>query len=96
MESERWDNVSLVFSDMRAWKPAELADIMVSELLGSWGDNELSPECLDGAEKCLKSDGISIPSDYHSFAAPISCSRLWMGARDVPNGKVKRFVNEFS
>lgn len=22
----------------------------VSELLGSWGDNELSPECLDGAQ----------------------------------------------
>lgn len=25
------------------------ADLIVSELLGSFGDNELSPECLDGA-----------------------------------------------
>lgn len=38
------------------------ADILVSELLGSWGDNELSPECLDGAQRFLKEDGISIPS----------------------------------
>jgi hypothetical protein len=34
----------------------------VSELLGSFGDNELSPECLDGAQRFLKPDGISIPS----------------------------------
>jgi len=26
----------------------------VSELLGSFGDNELSPECLDGAQRFLK------------------------------------------
>ena len=30
------------------------ADILVSELLGSFGDNELSPECLDGAQSFLK------------------------------------------
>lgn len=36
----------------------------VSELLGSFGDNELSPECLDGAQRFLKPDGISIPSSY--------------------------------
>jgi hypothetical protein len=30
------------------------ADMLVSELLGSFGDNELSPECLDGAQKFLK------------------------------------------
>lgn len=36
--------------------------LQVSELLGSFGDNELSPECLDGAQRFLKKDGISIPS----------------------------------
>lgn len=41
-------------SDMRDWNPPEKADILVSELLGSFGDNELSPECLDGAQKFLK------------------------------------------
>ena len=39
------------------------ADILVSELLGSFSDNELSPECLDGAQKFLRRDGISIPSE---------------------------------
>jgi len=43
--------------------------MQVSELLGSFGDNELSPECLDGAQRFLKPDGISIPSSYvYSFA----------------------------
>jgi protein arginine N-methyltransferase 5 len=31
-----------------------LGDMIVSELLGSFGDNELSPECLDGAMRFLK------------------------------------------
>jgi protein arginine N-methyltransferase 5 len=39
---------------MRDWDAPEKADILVSELLGSFGDNELSPECLDGAHKFLK------------------------------------------
>lgn len=40
----------------------------MSELLGSFGDNELSPECLDGAQRFLKPDGISIPSSYALFS----------------------------
>lgn len=39
---------------MRDWNPPEKADIIVSELLGSFGDNELSPECLDNVIKFLK------------------------------------------
>jgi protein arginine N-methyltransferase 5 len=38
---------------MRSWVAPEPADILVSELLGSFGDNELSPECLDGAQRFL-------------------------------------------
>jgi hypothetical protein len=38
---------------MRVWDAPRKADIMVSELLGSFGDNELSPECLDGAQNFL-------------------------------------------
>ena len=53
---------------MRRYVPTELSDIMVSELLGSWGDNELSPECLDIAqETCLKSDGVSTASEIFIF-----------------------------
>lgn len=53
--------VTIVHCDMRHWNAPEQADILVSELLGSFGDNELSPECLDGAQRFLKPDGISIP-----------------------------------
>ena len=52
---EMWgDQVTVVSCDMREWNSPEKADILVSELLGSFGDNELSPECLDGAQKFLK------------------------------------------
>ncbi len=69
--------------DMRDWTPTEeeKADIIVSELLGSWGCNELSPECLYGAEKALKTNGISIPTSYTSYIAPISSTKLWARAR---------------
>lgn len=87
--SERWTNVSLVAADMRDWRPAELCDIMVSELLGSLGDNELSPECLDGAQKCLKRGGISIPCSYTSFIAPVATSLLWMGANEFMKGELR-------
>jgi hypothetical protein len=43
-----------LFGDMRSLVVPESADIVVSELLGSFGDNELSPECLDGAMRFLK------------------------------------------
>jgi len=46
--------VSTVHEDMRSWEAPEKADIIISELLGSFGDNELSPECLDGAQRLLK------------------------------------------
>jgi protein arginine N-methyltransferase 5 len=52
---KEWGNiVTLIHTDMRYWDPPEKCDILVSELLGSFGDNELSPECLDGAQKLLK------------------------------------------
>ena len=34
----------------------------MSELLGSFGDNELSPECLDGALRLLKGTYPLLPS----------------------------------
>ena len=80
-----WDNVvTVVNSDMRSWSGPTRSnmyngnvDILVSELLGSFGDNELSPECLDGAQKVLNpKDGISIPNRYSSYLTPISAPRL--------------------
>ena len=69
------------------------ADVLVSELLGSFGDNELSPECLDGVMRFLRPPpppgappgappaGVSIPSAYTSFLAPVTSHALWNGAR---------------
>ncbi|CAK5061757.1 unnamed protein product [Meloidogyne enterolobii] len=43
-------------------KEIEKPDIIISELLGSFGDNELCPECLDGVNNILKENTICIPS----------------------------------
>ncbi|KZV62913.1 PRMT5-domain-containing protein [Peniophora sp. CONT] len=71
------DRVLLIFGDMRQARIPEQADIVVSELLGSFGDNELSPECLDGAMRFLKPGGISIPASYTAHLSPISSSKLY-------------------
>lgn len=46
--------VQLHFGDMRTLELPQKVDILITELLGSFGDNELSPECLDGALRFLK------------------------------------------
>ncbi|KAH8162328.1 hypothetical protein CIB48_g5924 [Xylaria polymorpha] len=85
--------VTVVKTDMRAWKgplvsaPNEppvygKVDILISELLGSFADNELSPECLDGIQHVLAPDhGISIPSSYTAHVSPISTPRLYADIR---------------
>ncbi|KAA1070432.1 methyltransferase protein [Puccinia graminis f. sp. tritici] len=73
-----WDPevVQVWFGDMRDYQPTDPIDIIISELLGSFGDNELSPECLDGVIRWLASDGISIPSGYCSFVAPLASNKI--------------------
>ncbi|KAL9624109.1 MAG: hypothetical protein Q9160_001631 [Pyrenula sp. 1 TL-2023] len=52
-------------------------DILISELLGSFADNELSPECLDGIQHLLNpARGMSIPRSYTAHFTPISTPRL--------------------
>lgn len=52
-------------------------DILISELLGSFADNELSPECLDGILPLLNpTHGISIPSSYTAYMTPIAAPKL--------------------
>ena len=83
VESEGWgDRVTVIAGDMRSeGAVAERADVLVSELLGSFGDNELSPECLDGAQRFLKEDGVSIPRAYTSYLAPVTAAKLWNDAK---------------
>lgn len=81
-QSDEWrGRVRVCPGDMRACDVGDVkADIIVSELLGSFGDNELSPECLDGAMSMLKDGGVSIPSEYESFIAPITAAKLHASA----------------
>ncbi|KAG5354099.1 hypothetical protein C0989_007459 [Termitomyces sp. Mn162] len=87
-KKREWGNkVQLLFGDMRFLDIPECVDILVSELLGSFGDNELSPECLDGAMRFLKPKGISIPSSYTAHLAPLSSSKLFNEARAAKDPK---------
>ena len=81
-KDEVWgEQVDVISGDMREWKPKVKADIVISELLGSFGDNELSPECLYDAERLLKPDAISIPTQYTSWVGPIQSSKLYHEVR---------------
>lgn len=77
-------DITLISKDMRFMELEEKADILVSELLGSFGDNELSPECLDGAQRHLKPDGISIPCDSVTFLRPLMSTRNYNLIREKP------------
>ena len=71
------DVASLVLNDPENGAVYSHIDILVSELLGSFGDNELSPECLDGVTHLLNPvHGISIPASYSSHLTPISAPKL--------------------
>lgn len=93
--------VTVVKTDMRAWKGPVVSssadpssptqhgnvDILVSELLGSFGDNELSPECLDGIQHVLAPQhGISIPSSYTAHVSPIATPRLYADIKSRREG----------
>jgi len=77
-----WEDVIVVSTDIRKYNGVQ-ADVVVSELLGSFGDNELSPECLYGAQDILKKGGISIPQQYVSYVSPLSSVKLWNESRTV-------------
>ena len=85
---ERWEAicpVEVVEGDMRSLPAPEAGDVVVSELLGSWGDNELSPECLNAVQqRWLRADGVSIPTSYTSFIAPLASHKLYTAARLMP------------
>lgn len=52
-------------------------DLLVSELLGSFGDNELCPEIVSAAATYLKPGGTVIPQSVASFVAPVFSETVW-------------------
>lgn len=78
-----WRNAAkVVDADMRSWVPDAPIDVLVSELLGGFGDNELSPECLRPIERHLAGDGVSIPRAYTSYVAPLHAESLAMAVAE--------------
>lgn len=52
-------------------------DILITELLGSFGDNELSPECLDGIQRHIaQPHGLSIPESYTAWLSPVAHPKI--------------------
>lgn len=86
-EREWGGQVTVVKTDMRGWEGPRAkghkdvitkVDILVTELLGSFGDNELSPECLDGIQRHIsRPHGISIPQSYTAHLSPIATPRIF-------------------
>jgi len=72
----------VVNDDIRTWVSTLSFDVILSELLGSFGDNELSPECLNGAQRLLSQYGVFIPCKYSSYLQPVSCEKIWCCARN--------------
>jgi len=69
--------VTVVKTDMRRWFLTKPVHIMVSELLGSFADNELSPECLDGIQRVLHpEEGVMIPQTYTAHYSPIMAPKI--------------------
>ena len=62
---------------------ARPADIVVSELLGSFSDNQLSPECLYPTERFGHSGTVYIPGYYRSLFRPMSSQILWEGVEKI-------------
>lgn len=75
------DSVKIFSGDIRSISFPEKVDIIVSELLGSIGDNELAPECLKYCEnKINKENGIMIPQSFSSVFVPVMSEFLWAKA----------------
>jgi len=82
--AEEWNNsVLLLQTDMRELKDIFIQqcltypDIIISELLGSFGDNELSPECLDSVLDIILPHTICIPQYYRNYIVPIQSVHLY-------------------
>lgn len=71
--------INIFNTDIKNWSHNNIKfDLCISELLGSFGCNELSPECLSIVENNYsKHSTIFIPKSYTSYIAPISSPILY-------------------
>jgi protein arginine N-methyltransferase 5 len=80
-KSQSWpDSIQIFQADMRTVELPEKVDILISDLLGSVGDDRLCPECLLGCERFLSPHAISVPTNVTSLIAPITSELIWTKA----------------
>lgn len=85
----RWgEHVILISGDGRSVETPYRCDVLLSELLGSLGDNELAPECLVAARNLLLPGGVCIPAEHTSFLAPCMSSRIFSNVHSRGNSHV--------
>ncbi|VEU23728.1 DEKNAAC105002 [Brettanomyces naardenensis] len=88
LNQDHWGNKVEIFNcDARYWRPTSPQNqgfnLVISELLGSFGCNELAPECLDSiAQYCDPQDSVFIPSEFSTYIGPAISPALY--------GKVSR------
>lgn len=79
-------DVTIIHEDLRYINKEKhvngyIANIVISELLGSFGCNELSPECLNELlihnTICQNNYTLNIPYLYNSYITPISSTKLY-------------------
>ncbi|MBI2373994.1 MAG: hypothetical protein HYV07_08350 [Deltaproteobacteria bacterium] len=80
LRAEWGPRVSFFEGDMRSFLPDRPIDLLVSELLGGFGDNELSPECLEPVERHLATHAVVLPTSYRSYLAPLFAPTLYAAA----------------
>lgn len=83
---QHWDsNVNVINVDSRDYihlqyrKQTPKFNMVISELIGSFGCNELMPECIDSISipELCENDCIFIPQDLHCFISPVFSPKLW-------------------
>lgn len=67
------------------------AGILVTDLLGVCGDDQLCPEILAGSKHLISDDAVVIPSSCTSYVAPSSNQRVWTQANN--DNKVDQVVS---
>ncbi|KAG0687832.1 methyltransferase protein [Pichia californica] len=65
-------------------------NMVISELIGSFGCNELMPECIDSisTNELCNSDCIFIPQDLHCYVSPVYSPKLWKLASSTSTDKL--------
>lgn len=97
---EIFSKVKMFCGDMRTFNPQKNGingiDLCISELLGSFGDNELSPECLINIKQYMNTNGIMIPQEYSSFLHPVSCPRTWCNIKTIKDSYESPYIINFA